>query len=79
MTKIMNVIDKWFGATIKAYGFNFTVYVGFALAVLSIVSGIFSVNIEDLVVGYILFLLVDMRLANRSLYGYHDDENKENE
>lgn len=79
MTKIMNVIDRWFGATIKAYGFNFTVYVGFALAVLSIVSGIFSVNIEDLVVGYILFLLVDMRLANRSLYGYHDDDYEENE
>lgn len=79
MTKVMNVIDKWFGATIKAYGFNFTVYVGFALAVLSIVLGIFSVNFEDLVIGYILFLLVDMRLANRSLYGYHDDENKENE
>lgn len=77
MTKIMNVIDKWFGAIIKAYGFNFTVYVGFALAVLSIVSGIFSVNIEDLVVGYILFLLVDMRLANRSLYGYHDDNYEE--
>lgn len=77
MTKIMNVIDKWFGATIKAYGFNFTVYVGFALAVLSIVSGIFSVNIEDLVVGYILFLLVDMRLANRSLYEYHDDNYEE--
>lgn len=79
MTKVMNVIDKWFGATIKAYGFDFTVYIGFALAVLSIVLGIFSVNFEDLVIGYILFLLVDMRLANRSLYGYHDDENKENE
>ena len=78
MTKVMNVIDKWFGATIKTYGFDFTVYVGFTLAVLSIVLGIFSVNFEDLVVGYILFLLVDMRLANRNLYGYHD-EDKERE
>ena len=79
MTKVMNVIDKWFGATIKAYGFNFTVYIGFTLAVLSIVLGIFSVNFEDLVVRYILFLLVDMRLANRSLYEYHDDNYEENE
>lgn len=79
MTKVMNVIDKWFGATIKAYGFDFTVYIGFALALLSIVLGIFSVNFEDLVVGYILFLLVDMRLANRSLYEYHDDNYEENE
>ena len=29
MTKVMNVIDKWFGATIKEYGFDFTVYIGF--------------------------------------------------
>ena len=79
MTKVMNVIDKWFGATIKAYGFYFTVYIGFTLAVLSIVLGIFSVNFEDIVVGYILFLLVDMRLANRSLYEYHDDNYEENE
>ena len=74
MTKIMNVIDKWFGATIKEYGFDFTVYIGFALAVFSIVFGVFSVNFEDLVIGYILFLLVDMRLANRSLYEYLKDK-----
>lgn len=79
MTKVMNVIDKWFGSTIKAYGFDFTVYVGFAVAVLCIVLSIFNVNIEDFAVGYILFLLVDMRLANRSLYGYHDDDYEENE
>ena len=48
MTKVMNVIDKWFGATIKEYGFDFIVYIGFALAVLSIVLGVFSVNFEDL-------------------------------
>ena len=79
MTKVMNVIDKWFGATIRTYGFDFTVYVVFALAVLSIVFGVFNVNFEDLVIGYILFLLVDMRLANRSLYEYHDDDYEENE
>ena len=79
MTKVMNVIDKWFGATIRTYGFDFTVYVGFALAVLSIVFGVFNVNFEGLVIGYSLFLLVDMRLANRSLYEYHDDDYEENE
>lgn len=79
MTKVMNVIYKWFGATIKEYGFDFTVYIGFALAVLSIVLCVFSVNFEDLVIGYILFLLVDMRLANRSLYEYRDDDYEENE
>lgn len=79
MTKVMNVIDKWFGATIKAYGFDFTVYVGFALAVLCIVSAVFNFDAEEFAVGYILFLLVDMRLANKSLYGYHDDDYEENE